>query len=200
MSPAYTSSTRGGKDHLSSSRLQDRGLIDYNTLRAKMSQILGTYSTFASFTHKKTSSDSCSSSAKVAFFRFNLEVMCHRIWNVNFLSKYRGYSHINVLYKSTSCHEHDSRCDDDRVFPSWLDPLDRTQCNLFNGLIWGAISTTPRVAALGVISTTRHEHESRCDDDHVFPNRLDPPDQILTCWMGSHEELYQLLPGSFHPG
>jgi hypothetical protein len=134
MSLAYTSSIQGGKDRSSSSRLQDCGLIDYNTPRAKTSQIPGTYNTYASFTHKKTHSDCCSLSAKAVLFRFNLEAMCHRIRNINFLSKYEGYSHVNVSYKSTSCHEHDSRCDDDRIFPSRLDPLDRTQSNLFDGL------------------------------------------------------------------
>jgi hypothetical protein len=67
-------------------------------------------------------------------FRFNLEATCHRIRNVNFLLKFGGYSHIQVLYKSTSCHEHSYRCDDDRIFPNRLDPLDRTQSNLFDGL------------------------------------------------------------------
>jgi hypothetical protein len=43
MSPAYTSSTGDGKD---------RGLINYNTPRAKTSQILGMFRTCASFTHK----------------------------------------------------------------------------------------------------------------------------------------------------
>jgi hypothetical protein len=35
---------------------------------------------------------------------------------------------------STTCYEHASRCDDDRIFPNKLDPLDRTQSNLFDGL------------------------------------------------------------------
>jgi hypothetical protein len=148
MSLAYISSIRDGKDRSSSSRLKDRGLIDYNTPRAKTSQIPGTYRTYASFTHKKTRSDSCSSNAKAVFFRFNLEAMCHRIQNVNSLSRYGGYSHVNVLYKSTSCHEHSYHCDDDRIFPS----------------------------------------------------RLDPIGFYLTRWTGSHEELYRLTPGSLHPG
>jgi hypothetical protein len=99
-----------------------------------MSQTPGTCRICASFTHKKTCSDSCSSSAKAVSFQFNLEAMCHRIRNVNFLLKYGGYSHIQVLYKSTSCHEHSCCCDDDRVFPNKLDPLDRTQSNMFDGL------------------------------------------------------------------
>jgi hypothetical protein len=92
------------------------------------------YRTYESFTHKKTHSDSCSSSAKVVFFRFNLEAMCHRIKNVNFLLKFGGYSHIQVSYKSTSYHEHNYRYDGDRVFPNRLGPLDRIQSNLFDGL------------------------------------------------------------------
>jgi hypothetical protein len=41
---------------------------------------------------------------------------------------------MQVSYKSTCCHEHNYRCDDDRVFPNRLDPLDRIQSNLFDGL------------------------------------------------------------------
>jgi hypothetical protein len=67
-------------------------------------------------------------------FRFNLEATCHRIRNVNFLLKFGGYSQVQVLYKLTACYEHDSRCDDDRIFPNRLDPLDRTQSNLFDRL------------------------------------------------------------------
>jgi hypothetical protein len=110
----------------------------------------------------------------MVFFRFNLEAMCYRIRNINFLLKYGSYSHVNVLYESTSCHEHSCRRDDARVFPNRLDPLDRTQSNLFDELTWGAISTTPRVAALGVVLTSCHEHDSHRDDARVFPNRLDP--------------------------
>jgi hypothetical protein len=99
-----------------------------------MSQIPRTYRTYESFTHKKTHSDSCSSSSKAVSFRFNLEAMCHRIRNVNSLLKFGGYSHIQVSYKSTSCHEHNCCSDDDRVFPNRLDPLDRIQSNLFDGL------------------------------------------------------------------
>jgi hypothetical protein len=99
-----------------------------------MSQIPGMYRTYESFTHKKTRSDSCSSSAKAVSFRFNLEAMCQRIRNVNSLIKFGGYSHVQVSYKSTSCHEHNCRCDDDRIFPNRLDPLNRIQSNLFDGL------------------------------------------------------------------
>jgi hypothetical protein len=99
-----------------------------------MSQIPGMYRTYESFTHKKRRSDSCSSSAKVVSFRFNLEVMCHRIRNANSLLKFGGYSHVQVSYKMTSYHEHNCCCDDYRVFPNRLDPLDRIQSNLFDGL------------------------------------------------------------------
>jgi hypothetical protein len=99
-----------------------------------MSQMPGTYRIYESFTHKKTRSDSCCSSAKAVSFRFNLEAMCHRIRNVNSLLKFGGYSHVQVSYKLTSCPEHNCRCNEDRVFPNRLDPLDRIQSNLFDGL------------------------------------------------------------------
>jgi hypothetical protein len=79
----------------------------------------------------------------MVFFRFNLEAMCHRIRNVNFLLKCGGYSHVNILYESTSCHEHSCHRDDDRVFPNRLDPLDRILSNLLDGLTRGAMATTP---------------------------------------------------------
>jgi hypothetical protein len=60
--------------------------------------------------------------------------MCHRISNVNFLLKFGGYSHVQVSYKLTFYHEHNYRCDDDRVFPNRLGPLDWIQPNLFDGL------------------------------------------------------------------
>jgi hypothetical protein len=65
-------------------------------------------------------------------------------------------------------------------FPKKLDPLDRILSNLLDELIWGAISTTPRVAALGVVSTSCHEHDSRCDDDRIFPNRSVLLDRIIS--------------------
>jgi hypothetical protein len=112
--------------------------------------------------------------------RFNLEATCHRIRNVIFLLKFGGYGHVQVLSKSTSCHEHSCRCNSDRIFPNRLDPLDRILSNLFDELTSGAISTTLRVVALGVVSTTCYEHDSRCDDDRVLPNRLDPLDRNLS--------------------
>jgi hypothetical protein len=53
-------------------------------------------------------------------------------------------------------------------FPNKLDLLDRILSNLLDELTSGAILTTPRVAALGVVSTSCQEHDSRCDDDRVF--------------------------------
>jgi hypothetical protein len=58
MSPAYTSSTQGGKVRSSSSRLQDRGRIDYNIPRAKMFRTLGTFRTCTSSTHEQMFGDS----------------------------------------------------------------------------------------------------------------------------------------------
>jgi hypothetical protein len=130
--------------------------------------------------------------------------MRHRIRNVNFLLRYGGYSHVHILYELTSCHElwwllnteatamfmffmtrllamsFDSHCDDDRVFPKRSVLLDQIISDLLDGLTWGAISTTPRVAALRVVSTSCHEHDSRYDDDRFLPNRLDPLDWILS--------------------
>jgi hypothetical protein len=34
--------------------------------------------------------------------------------------------------------------------------------------------------SLHLVSTTRHEHDSRCNDDRVFPNRSDQLDRILS--------------------
>jgi hypothetical protein len=53
-------------------------------------------------------------------------------------------------------------------FPNRLDPLDQILSNLLDGLTLGAISTTPKVAALGVVLTSCHEHDSHCDDDRIF--------------------------------
>jgi hypothetical protein len=63
-------------------------------------------------------------------------------------------------------------------FPNRLDPLDWILSNLLDGLTRGAISTTPRVAALRVVSTSCHEHDSRAMMIAFFPNRLDPLDRI----------------------
>jgi hypothetical protein len=184
-----------------------------------------------------------------------------------------GYDHVHVLYESTSRHEFWQRlrphpcfiridfspralmlvCDDDRVFPNKLDPFDRIISNLLDGLTWGAISTTPRVVALRVVSTSCHKHGSHATMLAFFPNWLDQLDWVIsnlldgltwgaistmpkvvalgvvltschkhgshatmlaffpnwldcsiglyiTRWTGSYSELLRLLPGSLHPG
>jgi hypothetical protein len=74
----------------------------------------------------------------------------------------------------------DDHCNDDRVFPNRLDPLDRIISTLLDGLTWGAISTTPRVAALGVVSTSCHRHDSHAMMLVFFPNSLDLLDWIIS--------------------
>jgi hypothetical protein len=39
-------------------------------------------------------------------------------------------------------------------FPNWLDLLDRDMSNLLDGFLLGATTTTSRVVAPGVVSTT----------------------------------------------
>jgi hypothetical protein len=39
-------------------------------------------------------------------------------------------------------------------FPNWLDPLDRDMSNLLDGFLLGATTTTSKVVAPGVVSTT----------------------------------------------
>jgi hypothetical protein len=53
-----------------------------------------------------------------------------------------------------SCHKHGSLAMMLVFFPNWLDPLDRAMSNLLDGFLLGATTTTPRVAAPGVVSTT----------------------------------------------
>jgi hypothetical protein len=51
------------------------------------------------------------------------------------MRSYIDYSRVTALrIVSTSCHEYGSRCDDDRVLPNRLDPLDRILSNLLDGL------------------------------------------------------------------
>jgi hypothetical protein len=54
----------------------------------------------------------------------------------------------------TSCHKHDSHATMLAFFPNWLDLLDRVIFNSLDGFLLGATSTTSRVAAPGVVSTT----------------------------------------------
>jgi hypothetical protein len=53
-----------------------------------------------------------------------------------------------------SCHKHGSHVTMLVFFPNWLDLLVRVIPNLLDGFLLGATSTTPRVAAPGVVSTT----------------------------------------------
>jgi hypothetical protein len=55
---------------------------------------------------------------------------------------------------SISCHKHGSLTMMLAFFPNWLDPLDRVLSNLLDGFLLGATSTTSRVAAPRVVSTT----------------------------------------------
>jgi hypothetical protein len=70
--------------------------------------------------------------------------------------------------------------DDDRIFPNKLDPFDRFIPNLLDGLTCGAISTTPRVVALRVVSTSCHKHGSHATMLTFSPNRLDLLDRVTS--------------------
>jgi hypothetical protein len=48
-------------------------------------------------------------------------------------------------------------------FSNWLDLPHWVISNLLDGFLLGAISTTPRVVALRVVSTSCHKHGSRND-------------------------------------
>jgi hypothetical protein len=71
-------------------------------------------------------------------------------------------------------------CDDDRIFPNKFDPFDWFIHNLLDGLTCGAISTTPRVIALRLVSTSYHKHGSHATMLVFFPNWLDLPDRVLS--------------------
>jgi hypothetical protein len=64
-------------------------------------------------------------------------------------------------------------CDDDCIFSNKIDPLDWFINNLLDGLTRGAISTTLRVVALGVVSISCHKHGSHATMLAFFSNRLD---------------------------
>jgi hypothetical protein len=53
-----------------------------------------------------------------------------------------------------SCHKHGSLAMMLVFLPNWLDPLDRVMSNLLDGFLLGATSTTSRVVAPVVVSTT----------------------------------------------
>jgi hypothetical protein len=80
-----------------------------------------------------------------------------------------GYGHVHVL--STSCYEEASApfmpytnrllprpwmvaCDDDRILPNKFDPSNWFIPSLLDELARGAILTTSRVVALGVVSSS----------------------------------------------
>jgi hypothetical protein len=65
-------------------------------------------------------------------------------------------------------------------FPNRLDLLVRVTPNLLDGLTRGAISTTPRVVALRVISISCQKHGSLATILAFFPNWLDPLDQVMS--------------------
>jgi hypothetical protein len=70
-------------------------------------------------------------------------------------------------------------CDDDRIFPNKFDPFDWFIPTLLGGLTRGAISTTPRVVALGVVSISCHKHGSHATTVAFFPNEFDPFDSFI---------------------
>jgi hypothetical protein len=75
---------------------------------------------------------------------------------------------------SISCHKHGSDAMMLAFFPNRLDLLVRVTPNLLDRLTRGAISTTPRVIALGVISISCHKHGSLAMMLAFFPNWLRP--------------------------
>jgi hypothetical protein len=52
------------------------------------------------------------------------------------------------------CHKHSSLATMLAFFPNWLDLPDRVVSNLLDGFLLGTTTTTFRVAAPGVVSTT----------------------------------------------
>jgi hypothetical protein len=70
-------------------------------------------------------------------------------------------------------------CDDDRIFPNKIDPFDWFIPNLLDGLAYGAMSTTPRVVALGAISTPCLRHGSCAMMFTFFSNKIDPFDWFI---------------------
>jgi hypothetical protein len=69
--------------------------------------------------------------------------------------------------------------DDDRIFPNKFNPFDWLIPNLLDGFAGGAISTTPRVAALGVALFFCHKHSSHAMMLALFPNKFDPFDWFI---------------------
>jgi hypothetical protein len=69
--------------------------------------------------------------------------------------------------------------DDDRISPNKIDLFDWFIPNLLDGLAQGAMSTTPRVVALGAILTPCQKHGSCAMMLAFFPNKFDPLDWFL---------------------
>jgi hypothetical protein len=130
-----------------------------------------------------------------------------------------GYSHVHFL--STSCYIVSTEAsamfmlymnrlppwplmvarDDDHIFPNKYDPFDWFIPNLLDGLAGGAISTTPRVIALGValFSAISTAVMRRCSCS-LPTNSIRSIGFYLTCWTRSHEERSRLHLESLHSG
>jgi hypothetical protein len=81
---------------------------------------------------------------------------------------------------SISCHKYGSHATMLAFFPNGLDLVVRVTPNLLDGLTRGAISTTPRVVALGVTSISCHKHGSLAMMLAFFPDWLDPLDRVMS--------------------
>jgi hypothetical protein len=81
---------------------------------------------------------------------------------------------------SISYHNHGSHATMLAFFPNRLDLLVQVTPNLLDGLTRGAISTTPRVVALGVVSISCHKHSSHATMLAFLPNWLDPLDRVIS--------------------
>jgi hypothetical protein len=75
-------------------------------------------------------------------------------------------------------------CDNDRIFPDKFDPFDWFIPNLLDGFTRGAMSATPRVVALGAISTPRQKHGSCATTLAYLSNKIDPPDWLIPSLLG----------------
>jgi hypothetical protein len=64
-------------------------------------------------------------------------------------------------------------------FPNKFDLFDWFIRNLLEGLTRGAISTTPKVVALGVVLISCHKHGSHAMMLAFFPNEFDPFDWFV---------------------
>jgi hypothetical protein len=128
----------------------------------------------------------------------------------------RGYGHVPIL--STSCYEEASApfmpytnrllprpwmvaCDDDRILPNKFDPFDWFIPSMLDELARRAISTTSRVVALRVVSSSAISMAvSRRCPRSFLTNSIRSIGLRLTCWTHSHEERSRLHPESLHLG